>query len=123
MVHKKPGKKWDQYGREVQEVKDTMKISICDDEHIRVRKELMRIARMSSVWIRKYFLHPAILSNPALGVHVSSPDFLHELLIKWMEDPCPNKTATMDAGRLVIKGGRKHWDEDNNETVWWQEFV
>jgi len=105
MVHKKPGRVWDKHGQHVQDLKDSHKIDICDDQYIRVRKELMRMARTSSVWIRKYFLDPRILADPSLRVHVSSPDYLRTLLEGWMEDPCENnREATMKAGRFVLRG-------------------
>lgn len=78
LVHAKPGKVWNST---VQALKEEQKIDICDDEYLPVRTELLRLARLSSVWIRTVFLK---LPN----VYVSSPAYFEELLLKWMDDPC-----------------------------------
>jgi hypothetical protein len=98
MIHNiKPGKSWES---ELQSVKDSMKIDICDDEHTSLRMELMRMARLSSVWIRKYLLDPETMASS--GVHVSSPDYFNALLEDWMIDPC-GEEATRNAGRLILE--------------------
>uniref|UniRef100_A0A7S1BM06 Uncharacterized protein n=1 Tax=Corethron hystrix TaxID=216773 RepID=A0A7S1BM06_9STRA len=56
-------------------------INICDNEHNKVRKVLMRIGRNASAWIRKYFL----LSE---DVTVSSRKYFKEIIKKWRHDPC-----------------------------------
>lgn len=59
-------------------------IEICDEKYVHVRAELMKHARSASLWIREYLLpHP--------DVTVSSPEYFHELIVAWMEDPCDNK--------------------------------
>jgi Sulfotransferase domain len=58
-----------------------LEINICDEEHAAVHTDLMSIARMSSQWIRKYFL-------PLPHVHVSSPEHFNALIESWMIDPC-----------------------------------
>ena len=67
--------------KEKNDSKNITKISLCEDQYLPVRTELMRISRAASTWIRNYFLK-------AQDVHVSSPDFLEEILESWMEDPC-----------------------------------
>ena len=61
--------------------KEQLKIDICSRQNFSVRKDLMRIARAASQWIRTFFL-----KSP--DVVVSSPEYLHSLLQKWMIDPC-----------------------------------
>merc|ERR1712176_1743702 len=45
----KPGKKW---SADIQAIKDQRKINICRQEFRDLRKELMRVAKLSSIWIR-----------------------------------------------------------------------
>ncbi len=78
----KPGRKWD---TKTQQKKDQAKIDICDAKHIPVRKELMRLAKRNSEWIRTVFL-----DSP--NVFYSSRPYLEELLSDWMTDPCSNET-------------------------------
>ena len=99
MPYKKPGRSW-KHNQELQSRKDSLKIDICDLEHLPVRKEMMRIARGASIWLREYFLDERVLENA--GVHVSSPDFLKKLLEKWMEDPCGDHEAD-DAGSEFLQ--------------------
>jgi hypothetical protein len=82
MVHFKPGQNWD---REIQKQKEEKKIKICDEQWIPVRRELLRMARQGSRWIRSVFLD-------CQDVHVSSRPYLEELLLTWMHDPCGNET-------------------------------
>jgi len=59
----------------------THTMSICDDQHQALRAELMENARTASLWIRRYFL-----KND--DVRISSPEYFHQLLETWMDDPC-----------------------------------
>jgi Sulfotransferase domain len=63
------------------------KINICDDEHMLVRQELMRISRAASQWIRFY-----LLQSP--DVVVSSPEFFDEAIQAWMLDPCDEQSSS-----------------------------
>jgi len=59
-------------------------LDICVPTYKPLRRKLMKIARASSRWIRKYFLpHPDVI--------VSSPEHFNELLLTWMQDPCELK--------------------------------
>lgn len=98
MLHKKPGRTW-KHNQDLQAVKDSLKIDICADEHLPTRRELMRMARSSSIWIREYFLDPVVLQHA--GVYVSSPDHLKSLLQDWMVDPCGDDKAD-DAGKEYL---------------------
>jgi hypothetical protein len=100
MVHHKPGMSW-AHKPGLQTLKDSMKIDICDDEHLPARKELMRISRGSSVWIREYFLSPAVLNDPNAGVYVSSPEYLQTLLEDWMVDPCGDDAAAKAGSHIL----------------------
>ena len=80
MKHHKPGQKW---GKAIQQKKDSKKIDICDEQWISVRRELLRLSRQGSMWIRNVFLDMP-------DVHVSSRPFFEELLVAWMDDPCGN---------------------------------
>lgn len=81
--HYTPGKKWD---KEIQATRDQRKINICDASNDKLRQELMQMSRLASVWIRESFL-------PAKDVFVSSPEFFHEAMMKWMDDPCDSVVA------------------------------
>lgn len=56
-------------------------IDICDERHKNVRRELLKSGREASAWIRTYFLD-------AKDVHVSSREYLEEILASWALDPC-----------------------------------
>ena len=90
----------------MQSVKNGLKINICDDEHIPVRTDLMRIARGSSVWIREYLLDSLSSATTAGGggggVVVSSPHYFRTLLKDWMVDPCGGN-ATKRAGSYILQ--------------------
>ncbi|CAB9503647.1 expressed unknown protein [Seminavis robusta] len=79
--HKVPGKKWTP---EIQAVRDSFKINICDEKWIKLREALMQGARETSLWIRESFM-----KSP--DVHFSSPDFLNQAFENWMDDPCDNE--------------------------------
>lgn len=93
MEAKTPGRKWD-HKPGLQDMKDEMKIDICDRQHLKVRRELMRMARGSSIWLREYFLDEMTLNDPTAGVYVSSPEYLKQLLEDWMNDPCDTDDET-----------------------------
>jgi hypothetical protein len=57
------------------------KIDICDLEHDKIREVLMEKARISSTWIKEYFLQ----SN---DVVVSSRSHFLDVLETWNDDPC-----------------------------------
>jgi hypothetical protein len=78
MIHIKPGVKWD---NETQAMKDAIKIDICDSEYDELRDVLMDIAIKASTWIRTFFLESD-------DVVVSSRQYLEEILVGWMQDPC-----------------------------------
>jgi hypothetical protein len=101
MIHHKPGRSW-AHKPGLQSLKDHMKIDICDDEHVPARKELMRIARGSSLWIQEYFLSPGVLNDPStVGVYVSSPDYLETLLEDWMVDLCGDDAAAKAGSHIL----------------------
>lgn len=60
---------------------DKTGLNICLKKYDFLRRELMKVARPASLWIRRYFL-----TNEQ--VHVSSPDYVNELLRSWTVDPC-----------------------------------
>jgi hypothetical protein len=81
--HATPGRKWPP---EIQAIKDTRKMHICEEKYAVLRAELMRISRQTATWIGESFLH-----SP--DVHVSSADFFLSSLEAWMEDPCEMKQS------------------------------
>jgi hypothetical protein len=82
LPHHKPGRSWD---TENQRKKDEKKIDICDERWKPVRRDLLKLARQGSEWIRGVFLD-------SRDIHVSSRPYLEELLLTWMHDPCANDT-------------------------------
>lgn len=92
--HKVPGKHWSE---EIQAVRDAHKIDICEDEHKEVREVLLKGARETSLWIRESFI-----KSP--DVHISSPSFFEECMLKWMDDPCDDPVER-EKGRRKF---RKH---------------
>lgn len=82
IIHVSPGRRVDE---ELQAKKDARKIDICRDEYIPLRRELMRISRQSSEWIRTSFLD-------SYGVFYSDRAFLEEILLSWNLDPCGDKS-------------------------------
>lgn len=89
----KPGRSW---SAKTQKEKDRAKIDICDQQHIPVRRELMRISKENSEWIRTVFLN-----SP--NVFVSSRYYVEELLSEWMNDPCSNETETVHHNGPTLK--------------------
>jgi hypothetical protein len=69
-------------------------IDICEDRYVDLRRELMKIARNSSVWIRSYFLKSA-------DVHTSNQVEFETLLEKWDADPCESRTAKASAAAIA----------------------
>jgi hypothetical protein len=66
-------------------------MDICQPQHLLLRRDLMRMARASSLWIRRYFLPMQEQRN----ITISSPDYFVRLMEDWMHDPCgDNATAT-----------------------------
>lgn len=80
--HAVPGMKWSE---ESQEIRNSRKIDICEDQYQPLRDELMKGARESSVWIRTYFL-------ASKDVYVSSPEFFDQAMRAWMNDPCEDES-------------------------------
>jgi hypothetical protein len=67
----------------LQAKREKAKIRICDDKYVPLRKELMRIAREASEFIR----NSGFLDHP--DVRVSSREYLEYILeTRWMKDPC-----------------------------------
>lgn len=85
ILHHRPGRNW---GKDKQREKDGKKIDICDEQHKRVRRELLRLGGLGSQWIRDVFL-----ASP--DVFVSSRPYLEELLLDWTQDPCGNDKDTI----------------------------
>jgi len=86
-----PGVAWN--STEEQQKRDRKKIDICNDDYLRVRTELMTLARMSSEWIRTVFLNLP-------DVHAANRDHLNALLLTWMDDPCDNRNGgTLEISR------------------------
>jgi hypothetical protein len=56
-------------------------IDICEPRYKALRLELMKHAKESATWIRRYFLR-----SP--DVIVSSPEFFDRLMMSWLVDPC-----------------------------------
>mmetsp|Transcript_10795 Transcript_10795/g.22090 ORF Transcript_10795/g.22090 Transcript_10795/m.22090 type:complete len:526 (+) Transcript_10795:35-1612(+) len=65
----------------IKRLTDESKIHICDTEHDDIREVLMEKAKMSSVWIREYFLHSD-------EVVISSRNHFIDIIERWMYDPC-----------------------------------
>lgn len=82
VLHVTPGKEWTP---ELQAAKDKKKIDICEDQYIPVRRELMRLSRMASQWIRETFLDLP-------GVYVSSREHFEAIMLDWARDPCGDKS-------------------------------
>lgn len=80
--HIVPGKVWSE---ESQEIRDSRKIDICEEQYRPLRDELMKGARESSVWIRTYFL-------ASTDVFVSSPEYFEQAMRAWMTDPCEDES-------------------------------
>jgi hypothetical protein len=56
-------------------------IDICEPRYGGVRLELMKHAKESATWIRRYFVQ-----SP--DVTVSVPEYFHRLMTSWLADPC-----------------------------------
>jgi len=82
--HVKPGMKWDD--PRLQAEKDAKKIDICLDEYVPLRRELMKLSRSTSQWIRQ-----VLLSSD--DVVTSSTEYLRSNILEqsWMVDPCDYK--------------------------------
>ena len=93
MPHSKPGKTWKD--PQVAAAKEAAKIDICDDEHVDLRRVLLRNSRATAVWIRRVLL-------PTGRVRVSSPEYLDHLLEAWMHDPCGPHETTKLAGKQIL---------------------
>ena len=93
ILQSRPGQNWD---RVTQHQKDKNKIDICDQQWRPVRRELLRMSRQGSEWIRTVFLN-------SRDVHVSSQPHLKSLLLQWMDDPCANDTDIIRYVGPVIK--------------------
>jgi len=96
--HKVPGKKW---SKEIQAVRDSFKIDICEEKFKPVREVLMKGARETSIWIRESFIK-------AQDVHISSPEFFDSAMRAWMDDPCDSRIS--DHSHMIRKnlfGGDK----------------
>lgn len=65
----------------IKSLTDESKINICDTEHDDIREVLMEKAKMSSVWIREYFIHSD-------EVVISSRNHFIDIIEGWMYDPC-----------------------------------
>lgn len=84
-------------------------MNIC--EHRRVRFELMRIARASSVWIRHYFL------NAPSHIIVTMPQ-LDSYIKDWMIDPCENqRDETQSAGRYILQAFREEQERSKQHRM------
>lgn len=91
--HHKPGRRWDD---KTQRIRDEAKIDICDEKWASIRKDLMTLSRMNSLWLRSVFLE-------SRDVHFSSHPYLLELLERWMIDPCGGDTIESDPVWPVFK--------------------
>jgi hypothetical protein len=58
-----------------------LKMNICLDQYVELRKVLLEQASRSSAWIRDAFI-----TNP--NVKVSSPKHFSRVLESWGKDPC-----------------------------------
>ena len=59
-------------------------MDICDAKFAPIHADTLAVARAASQWIRTYFMDLP-------SVHVSSPEFLQDLLQLWMRDPCQER--------------------------------
>jgi hypothetical protein len=73
------------FNKRLQRRKNRFKIDICKTDYQPLRDELMKVASLSSTWIRKEFLN-----SP--DVHVSSRPYFEQLLEDWLVDPCATYT-------------------------------
>lgn len=88
------------------QINDRNGMNIC--EHRRVRFELMRIARGSSVWIRNYFL-----VAPKESQIVTLPQF-DSYVKDWMIDPCADRQEeTKTAGRFILQAFRDEQEQEH----------
>jgi hypothetical protein len=76
-----PGKKWPE---DVQAIKDSRKMNICEDQYAPLREELMRLSKQSATWILQSFIESD-------DVYVSSPEFFEQAMVRWMHDPCDER--------------------------------
>lgn len=85
MPHYRPGKVI--HNATIQASKDAQKIQdLCAAEYRPLREELLQIAQHNGAWIRDSFLG-------APGVHVSNPEYFHQLMTSWVEEnPCDKQT-------------------------------
>jgi hypothetical protein len=109
--HKVPGKVWIPA---IQAVRDTYKIHICDDKWKELRAVLMKGARETSLWIRESFI-----KSP--DVRVSSPEFLEQAFLGWMDDPCDKEKVDAKFRKGIAKdrgrGVREELANDAGEGV------
>lgn len=80
-----PGKKWTE---DVQAIKNSRKINICDTQYDPLREELMKLSQQSATWILESFIKSD-------DVYTSSPEFFEQSMMKWMEDPCDERNNKM----------------------------
>ena len=99
-----PGK--NQWNATTQAAKDAMKMQICQDQYVLLRKELMNLARTTSTWIREVFLD---LPTVSAGSDVTR-GHLESLLERWMDDPCGNLSDEVSAFEA-----RMLWKETKSE--------
>jgi hypothetical protein len=93
----RPGKRWSRSFQK--KYRDPYRLRICKKEYVPLRRELMRIARISSVWIRYFFL-----GGRNDDIQVSSPDCFDELLRLWMHDPCNTTNSLIaTAGKTFLQ--------------------
>jgi hypothetical protein len=101
-----PGRVWP---KEVQDAKNRLKINICQDEFIPLRRELLRQARLSAAWIQTVFLQ-----SP--GVYCSNREHLYELLDAWKVDPCgpASMQVTQEESDAILQQ-TKHGKENDTK--------
>lgn len=105
--HSKPGK-FRSPARQVE--LDAHKMDICHPAHLLLRRDLMRMARTSSLWIRRYFIPVQQQQLQQRKITISSPDYFVRLLEDWMYDPCGDN-ATATAGARIVDAFAKEQEQ------------
>jgi hypothetical protein len=83
------------------------KINICDESYNELRRILLKQASHTATWMQTVWFHQSPQTTTTTGtgtgttapnlynnVHVSSPEYFHQLLNTWHVDPCDKSKAT-----------------------------
>jgi hypothetical protein len=91
IAHVIPGIEW---APSIQNVRDSLKIDICDRQYIPVRRELMYHSRNTAEWIRTTFLDLP-------GVHVANRLHFEEIMESYLRDPCGSESDEVSENDVI----------------------